>query len=43
MGLEMFGMTVMQLVEDHLNNLALANIITLLVEDDVNSLALFAS
>ena len=39
MGLEMFGMTVMQLVEDHLNNLALANIITLLVEDDVNSLA----
>jgi hypothetical protein len=39
MGLEMFGMTVMQLVEDHLNNLALENIITLLVEDDVNSLA----
>jgi hypothetical protein len=39
MGLEMFGMTVMQFVEDHLNNLALANIITLLVEDDVNSLA----
>ena len=35
----MFGMTVMQLVEDHLNNLALANIITLLVEGDVNSLA----
>ena len=35
----MFGMTVMQFVEDHLNNLALANTITLLVEDDVNSLA----
>ena len=39
MGLEMFGMTVMQLVEDHVNNLALANIITLLVEDGVSSLA----
>lgn len=35
----MFGMTVMQLVEDHVNNLALTNIITLLVEDGVSSLA----
>jgi hypothetical protein len=39
MGLEMFGMTVMQLVEDHVSNLALANIITLLIEDGVSSLA----